>query len=199
MMMIDGVIILAVSFTEGATLRRPTVVMLPAWLDQVQNCSHVNMEAQLIADRPARARTRVCMCACVFSRKKILRTAASRCILCCCCCCCRRRASQAARRLLHTIKSAKQNTEELAMRRPAVVLERDVSSLQQQHIVADSAGRPVRAGRAAQRSTAPRGLFDVWPRCCQMQLAASVSSAHLERRRCAGFMVVEVEEQEEKQ
>lgn len=27
-----------------------------------------------------------------------------------------------------------------------------------------------------------------------MQLAASVSSAHLKRRQCAGFMVVEVEE-----
>lgn len=65
MMMIDGVIILAVSFTEGATPRRPTVVMLPAWLDQVQNCNHVNMEAQLIADRPARART------CVFVRARV--------------------------------------------------------------------------------------------------------------------------------
>lgn len=30
-----------------------------------------------------------------------------------------------------------------------------------------------------------------------MQLAASVSSAHLKRRQCAGFMVVEVEEVEE--
>lgn len=38
------------------------------------------------------------------------------------------------------------------------------------------------AGRCAQAAQRRRGLFDVWQRCCQMQLGASVISAHVKRK-----------------